>query len=64
MIMSCMGCPDRKVGCHSTCQKYQEERAAHKKESDRISKLKKDEDNFDDFKIKTIYATRRHYGRK
>jgi hypothetical protein len=28
-IFSCKGCPDRHPGCHSTCQKYLEEKAQY-----------------------------------
>lgn len=32
----CKDCPDRKVGCHSTCQRYLDFR----KEVDRVNKIK------------------------
>ena len=36
----CFECPDREVGCHGRCAKYQEEVAVHRKELERIAQLK------------------------
>lgn len=29
-FIACMDCPDREIGCHSKCEKYQAEVAKHK----------------------------------
>lgn len=36
----CLGCKDRKVGCHSSCKRY----LKWKQEHDKDTKLKKDND--------------------
>ena len=64
MIMSCMGCTDRVVGCHSTCKKYQEEYAAHKEESERIRKQRDATADINNFKVRSVVATKKRYGRK
>lgn len=60
----CQDCPDRVVGCHGTCQKYQEAKASHKKSCDDIQKIKKDEDGFDDYKIRIVSETKRRYEKR
>ena len=53
----CCGCPDRYVGCHGSCEKYQEERDKLKRERDSVK---------DDFEYthahqrKSIKATRKN----
>ena len=37
---SCKGCTDRKVGCHSTCEKYLAESAENAKNMEQIRKVK------------------------
>lgn len=39
-INSCKDCPDRHVGCHSTCIKYKEEKEAYERIKDREHKEK------------------------
>lgn len=63
-LYPCQDCSDRVVGCHSTCQKYKEARASHKKKFEEIQKVKKAEDSFDDYKIRRVEATKRNGGRK
>lgn len=29
MDFTCQGCPNRALGCHATCEKYQSEKVAH-----------------------------------
>lgn len=29
MVLTCKGCEERKVGCHSTCEKYLKAKARH-----------------------------------
>lgn len=40
MITCCYGCEDRKVGCHSKCQKYKDEKAKHDAQKEEIERLR------------------------
>ena len=44
MIQCCRNCPDRSVGCHSTCEKYISEKAAH----DELNEMIRDQKAQDD----------------
>ena len=35
-ISPCKDCPDRVLGCHSTCQKYIDKKAAYEKEREQL----------------------------
>lgn len=39
-ISVCKDCPDRRVGCHSICQRYIEQSEQHKKKREEIQKQK------------------------
>ena len=36
----CHDCPDREIGCHGRCERYQEEVAERKQEMERLARLK------------------------
>lgn len=62
MIAPCKNCPDRKVGCHATCEKYiafQEERALILER-----KCKANQDNDYMFRVIEKKARRARYCRK
>lgn len=40
MSFSCKGCNDRKVGCHSYCEKYKKEKEEHNKMKETERKVK------------------------
>ena len=62
----CKDCSERSVkvidnqivGCHSTCQKYLAARTEQIKKVQEIMKVKKAEDNMDDYKIRAIEKTK------
>ena len=33
-IKCCLGCPDRYVGCHAKCKKYQREKEEHERQKE------------------------------
>lgn len=37
MIYSCMNCKERCVGCHSSCEKYWQDRAKNDKMNERVA---------------------------
>ena len=44
---SCVDCKDRKVGCHSNCEKYQEwKRSVEEQNQQRRASLKKKNDGY------------------
>ena len=63
-IYPCKGCLDRFVGCHGTCQKYQEAHAENESKKASIRKIKKTENDYAEFKVKTVIATLKKSGRK
>jgi hypothetical protein len=60
----CKGCTDRVVGCHSTCQKYQDAKAEYESEKAAILKSKKAENDYADFKVNTVIATIKKSGKR
>lgn len=60
----CYGCEKRTEICHSTCKDYLLARAANEERNKEIRKQKAEKADIEDFKMKTIIATQRHYGRK
>ena len=60
----CKGCLDRFVGCHGTCQKYQEAQAEIESKKAAIRKIKKADSDYADFKVNTVIATIKKSGRK
>jgi len=37
-IRSCHGCKERRPGCHSTCEKYKQEKAKYEKDKESYKK--------------------------
>ena len=60
-IAPCKDCPDdvRHVGCHATCNGYVAWKSEHEKEKEQIRKDKQQDTICDDFKMKSIYKSRR-----
>jgi hypothetical protein len=61
VVFPCQRCENRKIGCHSTCQKYLEAKGKH--EAYKLAEKQKGESDIADFKSKTIYAGKRKAGR-
>ena len=55
----CKDCPDRVVGCHSTCEKYQAAKVDHKKKEAVILEEKKVYDGLDDYVFARIEKLKR-----
>ena len=55
----CIGCTDRKAGCHSTCSRYLVDKAEHEAERARIRQLASGDKDYDRFKINTVDAIKR-----
>lgn len=51
----CLGCEDRVLGCHGTCQKYAEARAENERLKEERSKALRE----DAYYVKTIMKNRR-----
>ena len=49
----CRNCEERKVGCHSSCEKYKKTKAAHDKEAAEVRCIKKCEQDVRGFAIDT-----------
>lgn len=62
-ITCCLNCPDRVVGCHSTCQKYIGQKAEHEAYMEIARKKMSDERFFSGFP-KDDFAKERYDGRK
>lgn len=60
----CKDCPDRVVGCHSTCQKYLEARDEHKRKTLEALAIKKVEEGMDDYKVRVIIETKKRFDRR
>lgn len=58
MIQCCRNCPDRSVGCHSTCEKYISAKAEHDKLAEQIREKKKQEDAITNAILKRINKRR------
>lgn len=61
---SCKGCTDRKVGCHSKCEKYLAESAENVKNIERIHKVKEEEFAAVDFLVEGRRKNKRKYERR
>lgn len=61
MRFPCKDCTDRWVGCHGTCQKYQEARKNWDKASAEAKKEKKLADELDDYTLRTAQKIRKRY---
>lgn len=59
MNYPCKDCADRTVGCHSTCKKYLSVKSAYKTETSIINKAKTEQDDFDDYKVRAVTATKK-----
>lgn len=55
----CLGCSDRFIGCHSTCEKYKEWSKEDKKNHDAALIKKKENDLFVDYLTKSIEKSKR-----
>lgn len=60
----CKDCKDRAVGCHSKCEKYLTAWEEHQNFMREYKAKRESEEDVNDFKLKTIYATQRYYGKK
>lgn len=50
-IKCCLGCPDRYVGCHAKCKKYQREKEEHERQKELEKRQKaRETDYYDRFK--------------
>ena len=62
-MFPCKGCTDRQIGCHSTCQRYQDakkdwdEIAAEAKERDRLAA------ELDDYQLRVAWKIGKRYKR-
>ena len=52
IITACYECPDRKLGCHGSCQKYQEEKKAKEEMRQTALGLKHGCKDADDYEIR------------
>ena len=59
---SCIDCTDRKVGCHSTCQKYLEDKAKNDAERDRIFRIKEAEKDVREYEFAAREKANRRKG--
>lgn len=59
MNYPCKDCADRTVGCHSTCEKYLSVKSTYKAETSIINKAKMEQDDFDDYKVRDVTATKK-----
>lgn len=59
-LNACKGCKDRKPLCHSTCEKYKEQQAYHKK----IREAKKFENDFHDYSVKIVIRNKGFSGER
>lgn len=64
MNYPCKDCTERTVGCHSTCEKYLSVKNVYKAETSMINKAKAEQDNFDDYKVRAVTATKKRFGQK
>ena len=60
----CKDCPDRKVGCHGSCEKYARAKAAYAEKAEEVFKVKRTYDDFDDYKIDAVIKARERSRRK
>ncbi len=60
----CNGCKDRAVGCHGSCQKYQEAKAKHTQKTMEILNAKKVENGMDSYKIRVVMETKKKFDRR
>lgn len=51
MIRCCLGCPDRNMDCHSTCEKYISEKAEYDREKEEKRKARYNENNMRSYLI-------------
>ena len=62
MIYACKDCQDRHEGCHSTCERYQRDKAIHEQEKAKLDKLKAeqtDANNYTYEKVMRLFTKRR-----
>lgn len=58
-IECCKDCTERKVGCHSSCEAYQKEKAAYEAYCRDIRNKKRNENNIRGFKVEMILKIHR-----
>ena len=58
----CLGCPDRKVGCHATCEKYLADKAAAEEVKTIIREQKRIEDDYVNFLKDSSWRGVKRYG--
>lgn len=54
MIYACKDCHDRQVGCHSTCEKYIEQKDIHEKEKAEKDKQKADRTDLNNYTYERV----------
>ena len=59
-VKACYKCPDRKVGCHGSCEKYKEMQEHYKK----IRLEKKHANDFYDYMVKTTMRNKFYSGER
>ncbi len=55
MIQCCKDCPDRNIGCHSTCEQYLAQKAEHDLDAERIRNIK-----IQDYEFKKLAGDHRY----
>ena len=62
-IKCCKGCeePIRHVGCHSTCEKYLEERRQLDEQNKKLTEINRNKQAYNDAKSFTIQNIRKRY---
>lgn len=62
-IKCCKGCeaPIRHVGCHSTCEKYLEERRQLDEQNKKLTEINQNKQAYNDAKSFTIQNIRKRY---
>ena len=58
----CKDCPDRVIGCHSTCQKYVEAKSKHSVTAEAIQKEKSGLDDYGDYAFRVRQKIIKRYG--
>lgn len=60
----CKNCPDRAVGCHSTCEKYLAAQREHTKQRAEMFKIKSAQDSLDEYRFRVIAGIRERYEKR
>lgn len=60
-IKCCKDCTDRHVGCHSTCKRYIDEKAAYEEKQVEVRKKKHNEYLVTGYEIDTVHRMKKSY---